>query len=119
MMKKFTAFLKAYALPIFAVFALVLGFAFVNGSKNATTAKAGRTPIVFWHEMGGPAEVALDKMVDDFNKSQDKYEVIPQYQGVYDEAVQKIIQSHGTSASPAVFQSFDISTALNVCTVIH
>ncbi len=61
--------------------------------------------------MGGPAEVALDKLVDDFNKSQNKYEAIPQYQGAYDEAVQKIIQSHGTSASPALFQSFDISTA--------
>ncbi|PAK99807.1 ABC transporter substrate-binding protein [Lentilactobacillus parakefiri] len=111
MMKKVTVFLKTYALPIFAIVAIVLGIAFVNGSKNATSAKAGRTPVVFWHEMGGPAEVALDKMVDDFNKSQNKYEVIPQYQGAYDEAVQKIIQSHGTSASPALFQSFDISTA--------
>lgn len=61
--------------------------------------------------MGGPAEVALDQMVTDFNNSQNKYEVVPQYEGSYDEAVQKIIQTHGSKSSPALFQSFDISTA--------
>lgn len=59
MMKKLTAFLKAYALPIFAVFAIVLGIVFVNGSKNATSAKAGRTPVVFWNEMGGPGALLV------------------------------------------------------------
>ncbi len=33
MMKKLTAFLKAYALPIFAVFAIVLGIVFVQAPK--------------------------------------------------------------------------------------
>ena len=111
MIKNWITFIKKHWFPVVAAVVIVLGVVVVGSARNATTAKAGRTPIVFWHEMGGPAEQALDKMVDSFNKSQDKYEVIPQYEGVYDEAVQKIIQSHGTSASPAVFQSFDISTA--------
>lgn len=70
-----------------------------------------RTQIVFWHEMGGPAEKTLLKLVDDFNKSQNKYQVIPKYQGSYDTAIQKIFQTHGTSTSPAVFQSSNVSTA--------
>lgn len=111
MMGKIGLFLKNHLIPIIAVVVVAVGVVFVNASHSETNAKAGRTPIVFWHEMGGPAEQALDKMVDNFNKSQNKYEVIPQYEGAYDEAVQKIIQSHGTSASPALFQSFDISTA--------
>ncbi|AUI72474.1 ABC transporter substrate-binding protein [Companilactobacillus alimentarius] len=73
--------------------------------------KDNRIQIVFWHEMGGPAEKTLIKMVNDFNSSQDKYQVVPKYQGSYDTAIQKIFQTHGTSTSPAVFQSSNISTA--------
>lgn len=93
-----------------AVF-LCFGAAVVSSAYKQTAAASGRTKIVFWHEMGGPAEVALDQMVTDFNNSQNKYEVVPQYEGSYDEAVQKIIQTHGSKSSPALFQSFDISTA--------
>lgn len=111
MIKKLAAFLRAHILPVVVVVVVVIGAVVFTSAHKQTSAKAGRTPVVLWHEMGGPAEVALDQMVDKFNKSQSKYEVIPQYQGAYDEAVQKIIQSHGSSASPALFQSFDISTA--------
>ncbi|MGP3638834.1 ABC transporter substrate-binding protein [Lentilactobacillus hilgardii] len=111
MIKKLAAFLRAHILPAIAVVVVVIGAVVFTSAHKQTSAKAGRTPVVLWHEMGGPAEVALDQMVDKFNKSQSTYEVIPQYQGAYDEVVQKIIQSHGSSASPALFQSFDISTA--------
>ncbi len=110
-MKNVMAFFKAHVIPIIAIVIVVLGAFVYTSAHQQVSAKPGRTKIVFWHEMGGPAEVALDQMVDKFNKSQTKYQVIPQYQGAYDEAVQKIVQSHGSGASPAVFQSFDISTA--------
>jgi ABC-type glycerol-3-phosphate transport system substrate-binding protein len=102
-MKKILAFLRAHILPVIAIVVVALGAVVYTSAHNQVSAKPGRTKIVFWNEMGGPAEVALDQMVDKFNKSQTKYEVIPQYQGAYDEAVQKIIQSHGSSASPALF----------------
>lgn len=70
-----------------------------------------RTQIVFWHEMGGPTEKTLLKLVNNFNKSQNEYQVIPKYQGSYDTAIQKIFQTHGTNTSPAVFQSSNVSTA--------
>ncbi|MFH5810715.1 ABC transporter substrate-binding protein [Companilactobacillus sp. FL22-1] len=94
---------------------LVLGIAFVALFGRSLSAKSAvkdnRTQIVFWHEMGGPSEQALQQVVDGFNKSQNKYKVVPKYQGTYDEAIQKILQTHNTSTSPAVFQAFDISTA--------
>ncbi|TGD17951.1 ABC transporter substrate-binding protein [Levilactobacillus suantsaiihabitans] len=81
-------------------------------SKPAAQAQgAKRTRIVFWHEMTGPAQQQLDTFVKDFNHSQHKYEVVPEFEGNYNEAVQKIINTHGTDASPAVFQSMDISTS--------
>jgi ABC-type sugar transport system, periplasmic component len=102
---------KKLVLPLI----LILGIVFIAVFGRAVSAKSAvkdnRTPIVFWHEMGGPSEQALEQVVDGFNKSQNKYKVIPKYQGTYDEAIQKILQTHNTSTSPAVFQAFDISTA--------
>lgn len=88
-----------------------LGGTLMSNQTAQAASHAQRTPVVFWHEMGGPSEDALMKIVNRFNSSQENYEVIPEYQGSYDEAIQKILQTHGTKASPAVFQSFDIATA--------
>lgn len=92
------------------VAAIVLGV-FTTNRPVKSSSSSDRIPIVFWHEMGGPSEDALEEVVNGFNKSQTKYEVIPKYQGTYDEAIQKILQTHGTNTSPAIFQSFDIATA--------
>jgi len=93
-----------------ALVAIVIGGSLV--SHPAAHAKANqRTKVVFWHEMTGPAQKRLLAMAQSFNRSQTKYEVVPEFEGSYNEAVQKIINTHGTSASPAVFQSMDISTS--------
>ncbi|WP_334332054.1 MULTISPECIES: ABC transporter substrate-binding protein [unclassified Companilactobacillus] len=103
---------KKFALPLIILLAiLVVVFTGKAFSTKTAAAKDNRTEVVFWHEMGGPAEKSLMKVVDGFNKSQTKYRVVPKYQGSYDAAIQKILQTHGTSTSPAVFQAFDISAA--------
>ncbi|WP_125708843.1 ABC transporter substrate-binding protein [Companilactobacillus zhongbaensis] len=103
---------KKVILPLVLVIGAILVAVFSNILTNQSTASSNhKTQIVFWHELGGPSEDALKKVVDGFNKSQDKYQVVPKYQGTYDEAIQKILQTHGSSTSPAVFQAFDISTA--------
>lgn len=102
---------KKLTLPLIAILAILLVAVFGKSLSAKSAANDNRIPIVFWHEMGGPSEDALEQVVDGFNKSQTKYKVIPKYQGTYDEAIQKILQTHGTSTSPAVFQAFDISTA--------
>lgn len=71
---------------------------------------AERTKIVFWHEMTGPAKEQLVKFCNEFNKSQDKYTVVPEFEGDYNQVVQKVLNTHGTNTSPALFQSMDIST---------
>lgn len=83
--------------------------------SGCTTGQASATEprekIVFWHEMTGPAAAQLKQFASTFNASQTKYQVVPEFEGTYNEAVQKILQTHGTSASPAVFQSMDVSTS--------
>lgn len=102
---------KKLVLPVILVAGVLLIAIFGKAVSAQSTPKDNRTPVVFWHEMGGAAEKTLLKLVNDFNKSQNKYEVIPKYQGSYDTAIQKIFQTHGTSTSPAVFQSSNVSTA--------
>ncbi|CAJ1179623.1 ABC transporter substrate-binding protein [Companilactobacillus crustorum] len=102
---------KKIILPVVILLGVIFAALFSRAVSAQSTTKDNRIPIVFWHEMGGPSEQALEKVVDGFNKSQTKYRVIPKYQGTYDEAIQKILQTHNTSTSSAVFQAFDISTA--------
>lgn len=103
---------KKLVLPLILVLAVAVVAMFGKTlSTKSAAVKDNRTEVVFWHEMGGPAEKSLMKIVDGFNKSQTKYRVVPKYQGSYDAAIQKILQTHGTGTSPAVFQAFDISAA--------
>lgn len=102
---------KKLVVPLILVLGIVFVALFGRSLSAKSAVKDNRTQIVFWHEMGGPSEQALQQVVDGFNKSQNKYKVVPKYQGTYDEAIQKILQTHNTSTSPAVFQAFDISTA--------
>lgn len=89
-----------------ALLLLILPLAACTNSQASS-----RTKVVFWHEMTGPGQEQLKKFADEFNASQSKYRVEPQFEGNYNEAVQKILHTHGTSASPAVFQSMDVSTS--------
>ena len=102
---------KRLIIPLVAILGVILVAIFGKAISAKSATNNDRIPVVLWHEMGGPSEQAIEKVVDGFNKSQTKYKVIPKYQGSYDEAIQKILQTHGTSTSPAVFQAFDISTA--------
>lgn len=98
--------IKKIAVALGAAFSIM---AFAANPANVSASE--RTKIVFWHEMTGPAQVELKRLVNEFNKHQDKYEVEAEFEGDYNEAVQKILNTHGTDASPAVFQAMDISSA--------
>ena len=40
-----------------------------------------KVTVNFWHSMGGDNEKILQSVVDTYNASQDKIEVVPEYQG--------------------------------------
>jgi sn-glycerol 3-phosphate transport system substrate-binding protein len=76
----------------------------------AQTAGTTQQNIVFWHSMGGSGGEAIDKMVADFNASQDYITVTAQFQGEYDDAVTKLQSLAGTDAAPDIMQLYDIGT---------
>lgn len=82
-------------------------------TTDATAAPAeeeGKTEVVFWHAMSGELETALNTLVDDFNASQEEYEVEPVFQGTYEEALTKLNTVAGTEESPAMMQVFEVGT---------
>lgn len=98
-------------ITVVLILIVILAGFFSFSAHVRQVARPERTRILFYHEMNGPAAAALTSLVNEYNHSQNKYQVVAEYQGSYNEAVEKFINTHRTSVSPAVFQSMDISTA--------
>ncbi|EIW14140.1 glycerol-3-phosphate ABC transporter, substrate binding protein [Lactiplantibacillus pentosus KCA1] len=90
---------------------LILALGAFAYNRSQVQANTGRIKVVFWHEMKGPGQKAIDAYVKAFNQQQSKYEVVAEFEGGYNGVIQKILNTHGTAASPALFQSMDISTS--------
>ncbi|MCT4782596.1 MULTISPECIES: ABC transporter substrate-binding protein [Exiguobacterium] len=81
-----------------------------EAAPEAAATEDGKTEVVFWHAMSGDLETALNNQVDDFNKSQDDYEVTPIFQGTYEEALTKFNAVAGSADAPAIMQTFEVGT---------
>lgn len=77
---------------------------------GASTLASAKEKIIFWHAMGGNFQPTLNKIVEEYNKSQDKIEVEALYQGSYQEALNKFKSVQGTDKAPALIQLNEIST---------
>lgn len=77
---------------------------------GASTLASAKEKIIFWHAMGGNFQPTLNKIVEEYNKSQDKIEVEALYQGSYQEALNKFKSVQGTDKAPASIQLNEIST---------
>lgn len=81
-----------------------------EAAPEASATADGKTEVVFWHAMSGDLETALSNQVDDFNASQDDYEVKPIFQGTYEEALTKFNAVAGSADAPAIMQTFEVGT---------
>jgi sn-glycerol 3-phosphate transport system substrate-binding protein len=79
-----------------------------SGEKGAPTAEtpgtrqAGPVSIDLWHSEVGSNVETLNRLVDEFNASQNEVKVSASFQGTYDEAAAKLIASLGSGQVPAV-----------------
>src|SRR5699024_6334669 len=64
-----------------------------ESSNSSTGAEEGETELVFWHVIGGSTVEVLQKIVDQYNESQDEVFVKAQYQVTYDETLTKLRSS--------------------------
>ena len=79
-----------------------------ESSNSSTGAAEGETELVFWHGMGGSTGEALQKIIDQYNESQDEVFVNAQYQGTYDETLTKLRSSaSGSDVGADLVQVFE------------
>jgi len=92
------------------ILSLVLVLCLALG-MSAASAQSAPVEITFWHSMGGVNGEAIAKMVENFNTTYEgKIKVNVEYQGTYDDAINKI-KAAGMSALPCdVVQVYDIGT---------
>ena len=95
------------------VASLVAGVLLLNGAAPLTQVSADSkapTKITLWHSMTAANEYAIKQLAKEFNASQSKYKVVPQFEGQYVDALPKYLSVAGTDKAPVLFQSNDIST---------
>ena len=64
-----------------------------------------KTVIQFWHSMSGTNGEALDKIVQTYNASQDKIEVVATFQGDYYTSIANAITAIASGNGPDLIQS--------------
>ena len=83
-------------------------------SKPTTTPPANgakkTVQLTFWHAMGGVNGEAINYVVDEFNKAHTDIKVTAQFQGTYDDAINKLKSSMTGKSGPDIAQIFDIGS---------
>ncbi|RAP75176.1 ABC transporter substrate-binding protein [Paenibacillus montanisoli] len=75
----------------------------VNANANETaSAPAEKIKIKYWYAFGEKIEEAKQHLVQEFNASQDKYEVVAEHQGNYDDLHAKVQAAFAAGDAPAV-----------------
>lgn len=84
-----------------------------TATQNSTAASSftGETKITFWHSMGGVNGEAIDYLVNKFNtENQYGIQVETQYQGNYDEAINKLKSAQIGNMGADLVQIYDVGT---------
>ncbi len=86
---------------------LALSTAFAAHSAFA----ADRVQIQFWNAMSGKLGETVQHLANEFNKSQDRYEVVPVFKGSYKQTMLSAIAAFRANNPPDIVQIFDVGTA--------
>ena len=73
-----------------------------GNTKEANKSSDGRIQIEYWYGLGGKLDKSMQKIVKDFNDSQDKYEVKPVAQDDYDTTYKNLQAAISAKKTPAL-----------------
>ncbi|WP_423738641.1 sn-glycerol-3-phosphate ABC transporter substrate-binding protein UgpB [Chelativorans petroleitrophicus] len=77
---------------------------------GAVTLAEAQTQIQWWHAMGGELGAKLEEIVENYNKSQDQYQVVPTYKGSYPETMTAAIAAFRAGQQPHIVQVYEVGT---------
>lgn len=86
----------------------ILGTSLLVGCSGGN--QTSGTEITFWHSMGGKGGEAINQLVEEFNDSQDDIQVVAEFQGEYDDALNKLKSSALSNSGPDIMQVYEIGT---------
>ncbi|HZB92551.1 MAG TPA: extracellular solute-binding protein, partial [Stellaceae bacterium] len=89
----------------------LLGLALALIASSAAVAQSAPIEIQWWHAMTSVNGELVNKMADEFNKSQTQYKVVPVYKGGYADTMQAAIAAYRAGNAPAIVQIFEVGTA--------
>jgi sn-glycerol 3-phosphate transport system substrate-binding protein len=84
--------------------ALALGLA-------TSTSAFAQTELQWWHAMTGANNDVVNRLADEFNKSQTEYKVVPTYKGQYADTLNAGIAAFRAGGAPHIIQVFEVGTA--------
>jgi sn-glycerol 3-phosphate transport system substrate-binding protein len=96
---------KIVSLVVGVLMLASLALAGCGGSKTpaaAPAAKEGKITVNYWHSMAGANGELVKAMVERYNASQDKIQVIETFQGGYEDAAAKLQQSVAAGTAPEI-----------------
>lgn len=97
------------------ILALILALCMLTCSFAAVAfADEEKINLTFWHGFSGSAAEVLQTIVNNFNASQDRIFVDAQYQGSYEESLNKLKASMRTDAGPDMVQIYEAGTRFMV-----
>ncbi len=87
-------------------------------ANAAASASGGSSPVkvVWWHSMSGDVGKAAQQLVDEFNASHKDIVVQAEYQGTYDESLNKLKASLGSDSGPSLIQVYEIGSRFMIDT---
>ncbi|MCM0650815.1 ABC transporter substrate-binding protein [Clostridium swellfunianum] len=103
--KKITSILLAASMLVGAA-----GCSKPNNGSQQTSGSKKTVELTLWHAMGGVNGEAVKYIVDEFNKKQTDIHVTAQFQGTYDDAINKLKSSMTGKAGPDIAQIYDIGS---------
>lgn len=80
------------------------------GQTTTASTQSGPVQITFWYGLGGANGKVVQSLVDNYNKSQNKYYVTAVFQSSYDDTLAKFNSSIVSNKLPNVVQIYDIGT---------
>jgi sn-glycerol 3-phosphate transport system substrate-binding protein len=88
---------------------MLIGAALI-GALTSTSAFA-QTEIQWWHAMTGANNEVINKLAEEFNKSQSDYKVVPTFKGTYADTMNAGIAAFRAGNAPHIMQVFEVGTA--------
>ncbi|HEX7967132.1 MAG TPA: sn-glycerol-3-phosphate ABC transporter substrate-binding protein UgpB [Stellaceae bacterium] len=89
----------------------LLALALIVSAAPMAVAETAPIEIQWWHAMTAVNGERVNKIAEDFNKSQSAYKVVPVYKGNYPETMSAGIAAFRAGNAPHIIQIFEVGTA--------